>query len=71
MQKRSYHATRNNCYDYVIRFLNSINFENKSQHSKEDLVERLIKKEVELFESFHSLYKHIKENGIYLLDLTK
>lgn len=37
-----YHSLSNNCYDYAIRFLNSINFEGKSNHSKDDIVSRFI-----------------------------
>jgi len=33
-QSLYYHSVNNNCYDYVIRFLNRIKFENQTKHQK-------------------------------------
>jgi len=40
---RPYHELKNNCYDYIIRFLNGIKFEGKEDHTSKDIVERFIR----------------------------
>jgi len=40
---RPYSQLANNCYDYVIRFLNGIKFEGKEDHTKEGIVARFIR----------------------------
>ena len=57
---------KNNCYDYVIRFLNLINFENSSRHTKEDIVDRYIATPVGLFEAFYNVHKNVSEYGSYV-----
>jgi hypothetical protein len=43
-----YHTLNNNCYSYVIRFLELLRFEGSDSHSKNDIVERFISHPVEV-----------------------
>jgi hypothetical protein len=58
---RPYQALRNNCYDYVIRFLNGIKFEGKEDHKKEDVVARLIQTPIGHFENFFEILRKVKQ----------
>ena len=40
---RKYQQLKNNCYDYVIRFLDAIRFEGSQTHMKDDIVLRFIR----------------------------
>lgn len=51
---RPYKQLQNNCYDYVIRFLNGIKFEGRENHQKEDIVTRFIRTATLLFASLQS-----------------
>jgi len=64
-----YRDLSNNCYDYIIRFLNNIKFGDKATHTKEDIVLDLLNP-VDLFESFFKIHKKIEEEGIYVRELT-
>jgi len=66
--KKKYHQLDNNCYDFVVRFLNEIQYEGKNNHTKEDLVVTLISGKVDSWDSFHQIYKKISENGVFKLD---
>ena len=43
-KKHKYTALDNNCYSYVVRFLNSIEYQGKSNHTKESLIEQSVSK---------------------------
>ncbi|ELR20747.1 zinc finger, zz type domain containing protein [Acanthamoeba castellanii str. Neff] len=52
---RPYKQLQNNCYDYVIRFLNGVKFEGRKNHQKEDIVTRFIQAPIDLFEGYFSV----------------
>lgn len=58
-----YHQLQNNCYDFVLRFLNKIAFENRTNHTKEELVQTLIGTPVESLESFLIIMKRINDSN--------
>lgn len=47
-----YHSLLNNCYNFVLRFLNKIRYQNRDDHSKESIVLNLISQPVEKLEEF-------------------
>jgi hypothetical protein len=56
-----YHTHNNNCYDFVVRFLNAICFQNHTNHTKLPLVENYISlpvSNVELFIKWYSSALH-------------
>jgi len=57
---RPYSQLANNCYDYVIRFLNGIKFEGKEDHTKEGIVARFIQTPIDAFESFFAVLQRVK-----------
>eukprot|EP01126_Amoeba_proteus_P035287 TRINITY_DN3553_c0_g1_i14.p1 TRINITY_DN3553_c0_g1~~TRINITY_DN3553_c0_g1_i14.p1 ORF type:complete len:223 (+),score=51.17 TRINITY_DN3553_c0_g1_i14:62-670(+) len=63
-KKRRYHQINNNCYDFVMRFLNFINYENRKNHEKEQIVVSLIAPLMDKFESFYKIHEEIRKNGI-------
>lgn len=48
-KKHKYTSLDNNCYSYVVRFLNCIKFQGRSDHTKESLIKQFIGED-----SFHS-----------------
>jgi len=61
-----YKQLSNNCYDYIIRFLNSIQFDGKTNHTKDDVISRFILKPMDYFESFISILKDVQRSGHYV-----
>lgn len=59
-EKTRYHSITNNCYDFVIRFLNSID---SRQITKEDVVMNLIAEPLHNFEIFHRWYTDMFQVG--------
>ena len=49
----AYHSLDNNCYSYVIRFLEWIRFEQRDTHAKDDIVTRFIAHPVEVRHTGH------------------
>lgn len=41
-QTKKYQQLENNCYDFVIRFLNSISYKGRNDHMKGPIVEELV-----------------------------
>jgi len=56
-----YHQIDNNCYDFVIRFLNHVSWNNKNNHTKLEFVEVFIGKLVAEFETFYTLHREIEK----------
>ena len=52
---RPYRCMENNCYDFVIRFLNLVNWEGSSNHEKYAIVARLLGTVVDTFESYFAI----------------
>jgi len=61
-----YKDLSNNCYDYIIRFFNSIQFEGKSNHTKEEIIQQFILKPINYFESFYTMFKKVQQNGLHV-----
>ena len=71
----------NNCYDYVIRFLDLIKFENKTGHTKRDIVSRYIGKyttefvltspetPVSAFESFYNIHSKLEKEPYFAVNV--
>jgi hypothetical protein len=51
-RKRKYHAFDENCYDFVVGFLNTLNFQGRADHSKEEIVENFIKGPISQLEEY-------------------
>jgi len=56
-----YHQLQNNCYDFVLRFLNRISYEKRTNHTKEELVQSLIGTPMDTLESFLTIMKKIRD----------
>eukprot|EP01087_Luapelamoeba_hula_P018902 TRINITY_DN6170_c0_g1_i1.p1 TRINITY_DN6170_c0_g1~~TRINITY_DN6170_c0_g1_i1.p1 ORF type:complete len:345 (-),score=14.96 TRINITY_DN6170_c0_g1_i1:259-1293(-) len=65
---RPYHQLKNNCYGYVIRFLNQLEFEGRSNHSPDDIVVRFIRDSIDHYESYHNIYKKIGNKAYIVLE---
>ncbi|KAL6053583.1 MKRN2 opposite strand [Balamuthia mandrillaris] len=64
--QKPYHALKNNCYDFVIRFLNAIEFEGKKNHTKEDIVGRYLSTPVDTAESYLHIRRTLTKAPLYV-----
>eukprot|EP00753_Platysulcus_tardus_P020573 PLAT8234.1.p1 GENE.PLAT8234.1~~PLAT8234.1.p1 ORF type:complete len:262 (+),score=108.97 PLAT8234.1:128-913(+) len=58
-----YHALDNNCYDFVLRFLNSISYNACDSHDKMSFVERVVEPPVVAFEERCARYAALAACG--------
>jgi hypothetical protein len=54
-QARRYHPLQQNCYDFVVGFLNQLRLLEKSDHTKEEIVEKYIKAAIYELEQYFFL----------------
>lgn len=59
MQNGKYDQLGNNCYSFVCRFMQDINFQKKTLWLKEDLARTLILPKISLFETYIEIYKRL------------
>jgi len=69
-RKSRYHQLNNNCYDFVLRFLNTIQFGGHASHTKESIVKQYVEKPVQVFESFFEIHKRIQSSPNYSVIIT-
>jgi hypothetical protein len=66
---RPYEALGNNCYSFIIRYLELIGFENKKEHTKDDIVKRFVTVPIETFESFYNIHQRLQSQQSYVCDM--
>lgn len=59
----NYHQFNNNCFDYVVRFLNSINYLSKKDWDKEGIISYLINDYIEKLETYCLRIQMISKNS--------
>ena len=59
LPKSMYNASNNNCYDYVTDFLNTIHWNNSSNHTKDTIVNTYLEPTVLNMEKYLFLWKRI------------
>ena len=59
-----YQQLSNNCYDFVLRFLNLLSYEQRADWTKEQLARKLIAKPIEAVEAFIYVQEEISRKGI-------
>jgi len=70
---RSYHSMNNNCYDFVLRYLNFIRFLDR-QWDKNTFVAQFLERMVSDFEVFLDVYRELNQNrakGFVVRDATR
>jgi len=68
LPSHGYQALENNCYSYVIGFLNHIRLESSSNHNKYSIVSRFIEPVVQHLESYLRIHDEVYQKG-YLATL--
>jgi hypothetical protein len=63
-----YHPLDNNCYSFVVRFLNKIKFEGKENHTKASIVDTRIEKPITVLEAFLSISQQLSSRQHVLMD---
>eukprot|EP01095_Lingulamoeba_sp_RSL-Kostka_P017044 TRINITY_DN8636_c0_g1_i2.p1 TRINITY_DN8636_c0_g1~~TRINITY_DN8636_c0_g1_i2.p1 ORF type:complete len:153 (+),score=35.60 TRINITY_DN8636_c0_g1_i2:185-643(+) len=59
---KPYQQLDNNCFDFVIRFLNIVGYNNKKTHTKFTMAEEILDKPVDDFESYIYIYRALEED---------
>ena len=67
LKRNPYHSIQNNCYSYCVRFLNLIQWKEKSNWTKEEFVESLVQPQLQVFETFHYIANKITKDGYFAL----
>eukprot|EP01089_Gocevia_fonbrunei_P021883 TRINITY_DN8653_c0_g1_i1.p1 TRINITY_DN8653_c0_g1~~TRINITY_DN8653_c0_g1_i1.p1 ORF type:complete len:281 (-),score=41.18 TRINITY_DN8653_c0_g1_i1:178-1020(-) len=66
---RKYHQLQNNCYDYIIRFLNSIKFGQSENHSKDKIVFQFILTPMQIFEAYYNIVTQLHTHPVVITDI--
>jgi len=69
--KIKYHEFKNNCYDFVIRFLNFIDFNGICNHNKQEVVDNIVKGPVDGFESFFKIHSKLTADGPFSIPIQR
>jgi len=70
-EKIKYHELTNNCYDFVIRFLNFIEFNGIRSHNKQQVVNNIVKVPVDAFESFFKIHDKLTADGPFSIPIQR
>jgi len=62
---QGFHTLENNCYNYVIGFLNHISYEQRTNHTKIDIVRHHIEPVVQVLESFLNIHREVYNKGYF------
>jgi len=61
---KPYEALGNNCYTFVLIFLNKIRYEGRSNHSKDEMVVRFIQKPIDDLDAFISITRQLQKDKV-------
>jgi hypothetical protein len=71
IQKKPYHELDHNCYDYIVSFLNTVEFKGSSEHTKDSLAKNVLNDPVEHVENYLTVYGAVKTKGSYVVSTKK